>query len=222
MDFLFLIIVPILIGLWAQYKVSHAYGKYSRIRSSSGITGREAAAAVLDEAGIHDVDIVLTRGKLTDHYDPRHKRLALSEDNYYGNSLAAVAIAAHEAGHAIQHRISYPALKLRMNLVPATQIASQLLPFVMIGGFVLGMLGLVYLGIAAYLVLTVFQLVTLPVEFDASKRAKRQLAALGIVRSGEAAGVDKTLDAAALTYVAAFIASLGNLLYLLSLARSRG
>jgi hypothetical protein len=220
MSFLVLIIIPILVGLWAQMKVKSAYGKYVQVPSRGRITGREAAQAVMESAGIHDVEIVECHGTLTDHYDPTHKRLALSQDNYRGFSLAALGVAAHEAGHAIQHKQAYAPLKTRMALVPITGFASQFLPIVMFGGFFLGFGPLtINLGIAIYLVLTVFQLVTLPVEFDASKRAKVQLVGLGIVDRDEMEGVTKTLDAAAYTYVAAFVSSLGWLLYFLAARR---
>ena len=217
--YILLIIIPLLLGLWAQAKVSGTYNKYSQVPSRSGITGREAAAYVMRRFGIDDVEIVAIRGKLTDHYNPMTRKLALSKDNYYGTSLAALGVAAHEAGHAIQHAVGYKALQWRMSLVPVTQIASQMLPFVMIGGFLFGIMGLVKLGVAVYLILTLFQLITLPVEFDASARAKKELAGLGIVGEEELVGVRRTLDAAGLTYVAAFVASLGNLLYLLMLTR---
>lgn len=220
MTFLFLIIIPIIVGLWAQMKVKSAYSKYVQVPSRGRITGREAAHAVMASAGIHDVEIVECHGTLTDHYDPTHKRLALSRDNYRGSSLAALGVAAHEAGHAIQHKQEYAPLKTRMALVPITGFASQFLPIVMFGGFFLGFGPLtINLGIAIYLVLTVFQLVTLPVEFDASKRARAQLVGLGIVDRDEMEGVTKTLDAAAYTYVAAFVSSLGWLLYFLAARR---
>ena len=205
------------IGLWAQMKVKSAYGKYVQVPSRGRITGREAAEAVMQSAGIHDVEIVECHGTLTDHYDPRNKRLALSRDNYRGSSLAALGVAAHEAGHAIQHKQGYAPLNLRMSLVPVTNIASQALPMVMLGGFFLFHSPmLINLGIIIYVILTFFQLVTLPVEFDASKRAKAQLANLGIIEQDEMIGVKKTLDAAAYTYVAAFVSSLGWLLYMLA------
>ena len=219
MTVLLLILVPLIVGLWAQAKISGTYKKYSQVPSRGHITGREAAGYVMQKAGINDVDIVSIRGHLTDHYDPMHKRLALSEENFNGTSLAAIGVAAHEAGHAIQHAVGYKALQIRMALIPITNISSQLLPFVIIGGFFFGILGLIKLGILVYLVLTVFQLVTLPVEFDASRRAKAELATLGIIDSQEMHGVDKTLTAAGYTYVAAFIASLANLVYLILLSR---
>ena len=220
MTFLVLIIVPIIVGLWAQMKVKSAYGKYVKVPSRGRINGFEAAQAVMASAWIHDVEIVECHGTLTDHYDPNHKRLALSRENYQGSSLAALGVAAHEAGHAIQHKQEYAPLKLRMSLVPITGFASQFLPMIMFGGFFFGFGPItINIGIAIYLILTVFQLVTLPVEFDASKRAKAQLVGLGIVGPDEMQGVTKTLDAAAYTYVAAFISSLGWLLYMLASRR---
>lgn len=220
MNFIILILIPMAVGFWAQMKVKSAYGKYVQVPSRGRITGREAAQAVMQSAGIHDVEIVKCHGTLTDHYDPTHKRLALSEENYHGYSLAALGVAAHEAGHAIQHQQQYAPLNLRMSLVPITSFASQLLPVAMFGGFFLFHSPIfITLGIAIYIVLTIFQLVTLPVEFDASKRAKAQLVNLGIVEQDEMEGVTKTLDAAAYTYVAAFVASLGWLLYLLASRR---
>ncbi len=221
MEVIFLIIIPLLLGLWAQMKVKSAYRRYSQVASRGNVTGREAAAAVMQAAGINDVEIVQTPGTLTDHYDPSKKRLALSEHNYRGTSLAALGVAAHEAGHAIQHKVGYSMLNLRMALVPITMFSSKLLPFVIIGGFFFAITEAIWLGVGVYMVLTVFQMITLPVEFDASKRAKEELADLNIVQSDEMAGVRKTLDAAAWTYVAAFVATLGNLLYLLSILQRR-
>jgi Zn-dependent membrane protease YugP len=206
-------------ALYAQIRVSSAYSKNSQIPSRGHITGREAAEAVMAHAGITDVDITETDGHLTDHYDPLNKRLVLSSENYRGSSLAALGVAAHEAGHAIQHKEGYAMLNARMALVPATQFVSRVLPFVILGSFffVRGRTGVVLdIAIICYSVLTVFQLITLPVEFDASRRAKIQLTELGILGQDEMPGVNQTLDAAALTYVAAFVGALLNLLYLLS------
>ncbi len=214
-SWLLLILFPALLGMWAQFKVMGAFGRFSKIGSRGRITGREAAEYVMRKAGIYDVEIRSAPGHLIDHYDPSHKRLVLSEDNYHGTSLAALGIAAHEAGHAIQHAIGYSMLQLRMSLVPITQISSTMLPFIILGGVFFHITGLIYLGILAYLVITIFQLVTLPVEFDASARAKRELVGLGIIQRDEMYGVNQTLDAAAWTYVAAFVASLGNLLYMI-------
>jgi hypothetical protein len=221
-NYLFYIIVPLLLGMWAQWRVSSAFGKYSKIRAASNLTGAEVARDILNAAQIRDVEVVQINGMLGDHYDPTSKRLCLSAETYGTPSIAAVGIAAHETGHAIQHAKAYGPLALRMSIVPVTQIASQMLPFIIIGGFWFHMFALIKLGVLVYLVLTVFQLITLPVEFDASRRAKIILQEMGIVQRGEeAAGVNRVLDAAALTYVAAFIAALGNLLYLLSITQRR-
>lgn len=214
-----LIVIPMLFGLYAQFRVHSAYGKNIRIPSRGRITGREAAAAVMEQAGIHDVEIVQVPGELTDHYDPTHKRLALSEYNYNGTSLAALGVATHEAGHAIQHKVGYAMMTFRQTLVPVTQISAGASQFLIIIGIVLGAKGLggifLTIGAVALAVICLFQLVTLPVEFDASNRAKAQLVTLGILDRDEMPGVNETLDAAALTYVAAFVASLGSLLHIL-------
>jgi Zn-dependent membrane protease YugP len=218
---LVLLLLSFVFALYAQTKVSSAYNKNAQIPSRGRITGREAAQAVMARAGITDVSIEETGGHLTDHYDPMHKRLVLSSENYRGTSLAALGVAAHEAGHAIQHKVGYSMLKTRMALVPITQITSQILPFIMIGGFFFGGLGgmMLDIGILCYAVLTLFHMVTLPVEFDASHRARVELAGLGIIERDEEPGVTETLNAAALTYVAAFLTSLLHLLYLLSMRR---
>ena len=216
-----LIGIPLLLGLYAQMRVSSAYRKNVEIPSRGGITGREAAAAVMESAGIQDVEIVEVEGMLSDHYDPLNNRLALSSANYNGHSLAAVGVAAHEAGHAIQHKVGYAMMSVRQTMVPATQIASGASQFLIILGIVLGAKAaggiFLTLGAVALGVICLFQLVTLPVEFDATRRAKAQLVNLGIVDRDEMDGVNETLDAAALTYVAAFVASLGSLLHILML-----
>jgi Zn-dependent membrane protease YugP len=217
--FLIVFLFVLVFAVYAQIRVSHAYAKNSRILSRGGISGREAAEAVMAQAGITDVVIEETGGHLTDHYDPLNKRLVLSSENYRGTSLAAVGVAAHEAGHAIQHKVGYAMLNFRMALIPATRAVSGVLPFVILASWFLvrGLTGIMLdLAIICYAVLTLFQLVTLPVEFDASRRAKVQLVTLGILGRDEMPGVDETLDAAALTYLAAFISALINLLYLLS------
>jgi uncharacterized protein len=214
--------VPLILGLWAQIRVSSAFGKWSKVRASSNITGAETAREILRAAQIGDVEVVEINGFLGDHYDPTSKRLCLSSNVYNTPSVAALGIAAHETGHAIQHAKAYVPLMARMTIVPVTQVASQLLPFIIIGGFWFGITGLITLGIYCYLILAIFQLITLPVEFDASRRAKIILQQMGIIQPGEeAAGVNSVLNAAALTYVAAFIAALGNLLWLLSIRDRR-
>ena len=220
-----LLIVPFLLGLYAQFRVRSAYSKNIQIPSRGNITGREAAAAVMESAGITDVEIVEIEGELSDHFDPVQKKLALSSANYHGSSLAALGVSAHEAGHAIQQKVGYAMMSFRQVLVPATQVAAPVAWGVMSFGImlfsVLGAKGLglivLQLGAVALAVIALFQLVTLPVEFDASRRAKVQLVNLGILGRDEMEGVNETLDAAALTYVAAFVTTMGNLLYLLML-----
>ena len=216
-----LIIVPMLFGLYAQSRIHSAYNKNVRIPSRGRITGAEAAEAVMRSAGIHNVEIVQVPGQLSDHYDPIHRRLALSHDNYYGTSLAALGVAAHEAGHAIQHKVGYAMMNVRQTLAPATQIAAGVANFVMIAGIFLisSAIGgkLLMVGAIALGIICLFQFVTLPVEFDASRRAKAQLVNLGILDRDEMPGVNETLNAAALTYVAAFVAALGSLLHILLL-----
>jgi Zn-dependent membrane protease YugP len=201
-------------------RVHGAYNKNVQIPSRGRITGREAADAVMRSAGITNVEIVEVPGHLTDHYDPVHRRLALSELNYSGTSLAALGVAAHEAGHAIQHKVGYHMMTVRQTIAPATQIAAGVSNYVIMAGvllltFIPGSLGynLLTIGALALAVIVLFQLVTLPVEFDASRRAKAQLVTLGILDRDEIKGANETLDAAALTYVAAFVAALGSLLH---------
>tara|TARA_Y100000588_G_scaffold360708_1_gene420858 strand:+ start:4354 stop:5067 length:714 start_codon:yes stop_codon:yes gene_type:complete len=213
-----LLIAAVFFALWAQMKVKSTYSKYVNVPSRGGITGYEAAEAVMRRAGINDVEIVRTPGVLTDHYDPINKKLALSDHNYRGTSLAALGVAAHEAGHAIQHKVGYSMMNIRQTMAPAVNIAASFLPIIIFGGIFLRLLpfGLaIDIGIIIYALLTLFHLVTLPVEFDATARAKQELSALGIIAVDEAPGVSATLSAAGWTYVAAFAGSLFNLIYLI-------
>ena len=223
MTWILLIGVPMLIGLWAQSKVSGAFKRWSQVRAASNLTGAEAAQRILSAAGIRDVEIVPIRDALGDHYDPARRRLCLSPEVYSTPSVAALGIAAHECGHAIQHSKAYAPLKWRMLAVPATQFASQMIFPIIIAGLFFHAFHLVLVAIACFLVLVLFNLITLPVEFDASRRAKVILQQMGMVRQGEeASGVNDVLDAAALTYVAAFVAALGQLVYfILQANRSR-
>ena len=214
--------VPLILGIWAQIRVSGAFKKWGQVRASSNITGAECAREILQAAQINDVDVVQTDGFLGDHYDPASKKLCLSSSVYNTPSVAALGIAAHETGHAIQHAKAYAPLKWRMAIVPVTMVASQMLPFIIIGGLWFRITGLITLGIYCYLILAIFQLITLPVEFDASRRAKIILQQMRIIQPGEeVAGVNSVLNAAALTYVAAFIAAIGNLLWLMSMRDRR-
>ncbi len=221
-----LIGVPILLGLWAQMRVSSAFGHWKQVAATSGVTGAQAARKILAASNIQDVDVVEINDMLGDHYDPTHKRLCLSSDVYNTPSVAALGIAAHECGHAIQHQQAYAPLQWRMAVVPMTMAVSRILPFVIVGAIFIPALGMKAIMMAAvcYAVLAVFQLITLPVEFDASRRAKITLQEMGLIQPGEeAVGVNKVLDAAALTYVAAFVAVLSQLLYyVLVLTGNRG
>jgi len=221
-NYLILIGIPLLIGLWAQFRVSRAFRKWGAVRASSNITGAEAAREILQAANIRDVEVLEINDYLGDHYDPTQKRLCLSSNVYGTPSVAALGIAAHETGHAIQHARAYAPLKARMAIVPMTSIASRILPFAIFGGLIFNITGLITIGIYCYLALLVFQLITLPVEFDASRRAKIILQQMGVIQPGEETiGVNHVLNAAAWTYVAAFIATLGNLLWLLSVRDRR-
>ncbi|MEP6602998.1 MAG: zinc metallopeptidase [Spartobacteria bacterium] len=217
---LFYVGVPLIIGMLAQFRVTRTFNRWGKVRATSNVTGAEAAREILQAAQINDVDVVETNDYLGDHYDPTQKRLCLSSNVFNTPSVAALGIAAHETGHAIQHAKAYAPLKMRMAIVPMTIAAARVLPFVLFGGLFFRMSGLITLGIYCYAILLVFQLITLPVEFDASRRAKIILQQMGMVQPGqEVAGVNSVLNAAALTYVAAFIAALGNLLWLLSMRR---
>jgi len=220
--YIVLIIVPLLLGLWAQWRVKNAFGKYSQVRATSNVSGAEAAREVLAAAQISDVEVVEIDSMLGDHYDPANKRLCLSSSVYNTPSVAALGIAAHEAGHAIQHARHYAPLKARMALVPITMFASNLITFVIIASWIFHYTGLFKIGFWCFFALAVFQIITLPVEFDASARAKVILQNMGLIRGGEeAAGVNRVLDAAALTYVAALVATIGNLIYFFLLSRDR-
>lgn len=221
-DPLFIIIAlpGLLLGIWAQIKLHSAYAKYSQIGVGSGLTGAQAARRILDDAGLVNVPVEEIPGRLSDHYDPTKRALFLSSDNYSGRSIAAVGVAAHEAGHALQHQAAYGLFNVRMALVPVTQFASFAYMGILLLGVVLGLLKVaIPIIIAVFAVMALFQLVTLPVEYDASSRAKAQLFRLGLVREDERAGVSQVLGAAALTYVAALVSSMLELVYWISAAR---
>ncbi|HEX9800924.1 MAG TPA: zinc metallopeptidase [Thermoanaerobaculia bacterium] len=212
----FLYLAPALVlSLWASFRTKSAFNKYSKVPVSTGMTGARAAQRMLEAAGITDVKIVAHRGLLTDHYNPATKTLALSEQVYAVPSIAAVGVACHEAGHAIQHAVAYKPLWLRSLLVPTANIGSSLGYLVMVFGLMLGSLQLFMVGVVLFSCVFAFQLVTLPVEFDASARAKQLAVANGIVLPQERAGIDRVLNAAALTYVAAAVSTLLTLLYFL-------
>ncbi len=219
-----LVLPTALLALWAQARVSSAYRKYSRVANSREITGNQAAQMILRGAGIYDVSVQPVSGELTDHYDPKNKVLRLSDGVYGSISVAAVGIAAHEAGHAIQHHEGYAPLRLRNSIIPITRIGSQLSWPLIIIGLLLGGASqtteigwlLIQIGLIAFAVCVVFQLLTLPVEFNASARAMKQLEN-GILTSDELPMARKVLSAAAMTYVAAMASALANFLRLLLL-----
>jgi hypothetical protein len=216
----FLFILPgLALSMWASFRTKSAFEKYSRIRSGSGLTGAQAARMMLDRAGLHDVKIERAHGVLSDHYNPMTRSLALSEPVYDTPSIAAIGVATHEAGHAIQHAEHYKPLWLRSLLVPTANIGSNIGYFVMVIGLLISASNLILIGAALFSMVLLFQIVTLPVEFDATARAKELVVAQGIITSNEREGVDKVLNAAALTYVAAAVSTLLTLLYFLTRAR---
>lgn len=212
----FVFILPgLALSLWASFRVKSAFNKYSKVRSRRGLTGAEAAAELLRSAGITDVRIVRSHGMLSDHYNPVNKTLALSEPVYDSNSIAAVGVATHEAGHAIQHATHYAPLWLRSALVPTANIGSSIGYFVMLVGLFMASTNMVLVGAVLFSAVLLFQVVTLPVEFNASARAKALVVQQGIIAPDERTGIDKVLNAAALTYVAAAVSTLMTLLYFL-------
>ena len=204
---------PLLLGLWAQLRVKRTFKRYSQVPTSSGMTGAQAAAAVLQSSGLQGVSIRPVSGRLSDHYDPRSRTLNLSEDVGQAATVAALGVAAHEAGHAVQDAQGYKPMRIRQTLVPAATIGSQLWIFPAFLGLIMGSLGLVNIGLTLFLAVVVFQVVTLPVEFDASRRALVALEGNALLAPAEMDGARAVLRAAALTYVAALAASIGQLIY---------
>jgi Zn-dependent membrane protease YugP len=222
LDYWWMAIPGLVLGLYAQIKLSTTYSKYVRIHSTSGLTGAEAARVILRSAGLGSMEVQEVGGHLTDHYDPMRKALFLSSENFRGTSLAALGVAAHEAGHALQHKAAYAPLKWRMALVPVTQFANYAWSGILILGLVMGSFSR-FLGIAIgiFTVIALFQVITLPVEFDASRRAREQLLRLGLLHDQESLGVTRVLNAAAMTYVAAMVTAVLQLLQFVMLARDR-
>ncbi|MGF9698343.1 MULTISPECIES: zinc metallopeptidase [Paenibacillus] len=216
-----LIIIAFLLSLWAQFRVKSTFNRWSDVKNLNGMTGYDAARHMLDSNGLHDVPIEPVRGALSDHYDPIHRVVRLSEPVYYENSISAVSVACHEVGHAIQHKESYPMLALRHRIFPIVNFASGLAPFLLIAGFIFNAMNLVGLGIIFFSVTVAFQLITLPVEFNASNRAREIMVSEGYIRNEEEKGVAKVLNAAALTYVAAALISLLELIRYIGIFNSR-
>lgn len=211
----------LLLGLYAQNRVRSNFNAYSRVRTARSMTGAEVARRLLDAEGLHDVKIEQSKGTLSDHYDPRQRVLRLSPEVYGTPSVAAVGIAAHEMGHALQHAQNYLPLNLRSAIVPAVKFGSWLGPIIFFIGFLTSFTSLAWFGLILFSAVAVFSLVTLPVELDASRRAKRLLQAEGFVVGQEMVGVNKVLDAAALTYVAAALQAISTLLYYVFLLSGR-
>ena len=216
-------LITMAVSMYAHFKVQSAFNKYSKIRSSKGLTGAEAAEKVLNGNGVSGVSIGKIRGRLSDHFDPRDNSISLSDDVYASTSISAIGVAAHEAGHAVQHAKGYTPIKIRQALVPITQFSSSIsIPLVFIGLLLPVQYGfIVNLGIILFSLAVVFQLVTLPVEFNASSRALNSIEQTGILNSEELEGARKVLSAAALTYVAAAFTSVISLLRLLFIAKRR-
>jgi Zn-dependent membrane protease YugP len=205
--------VPLAMGLWAQMKVKRTFQRWSSVPVRNGMTGAQAAAEVIRASGLPDVEIRFVEGRLSDHYDPRSRTLNLSADVGQASSVAALGVAAHEAGHAIQDARGYVPMRVRQTVVPVASIGSSLAFPLIFLGFILGSLGLVNVGLALFTVIVLFQLVTLPVEFDASRRALVALREGGLLQTDELTGAKQVLSAAAWTYVAAFVAAAAQLLY---------
>ena len=217
-----LILIPaIIIAGWAQFKVSSTFEKYSKVKSINGYTGSQVARMLLDSNGLFDVPVEIVSGKLSDHYDPASRVMRLSNDVFYGTSVASLGVAAHETGHAIQHKERYSPLMIRNSIVPVVNISSNLSWVLFFAGFILGISGLLHLGIILFTAVVIFQLITLPVEFNASKRALACLGSRNILYEEELIGAKKVLDAAALTYVAALLVAIAQLLRMILLSNSR-
>ncbi|UTR09644.1 zinc metallopeptidase [Evansella sp. LMS18] len=209
--FLIYLAILFLVPLWAQMRVKGTYQKYSQVASSSGMAGAEVARKILDDNGLYDVTVEPVKGKLTDHYDPRKKAVRLSEQNYYGNSVAGAAVAAHEVGHAIQDAEGYAFLRFRHALVPVASFGSNISFFLILAGIFMGATNMFLAGIIFMSAAVLFQVITLPVEFNASNRAMEQVVSVGVIRNEEERETKKVLNAAALTYVAAALVAVMEL-----------
>lgn len=207
-----LILLAFGLSLWAQFRVKGTFVRYEQVPVSSGMTGYEAARRMLDDNGLYNIPVEPVPGRLTDHYDPIAKTVRLSEPVYYGNSISSVSVACHEVGHAVQDKVRYPMLVARHRMFPLVNFASGTAPFLFLAGFLFKFSGLILLGIILFSAAVLFQVVTLPVEFNASSRAKEQMVGLGFIRNEEESMAAKVLGAAALTYVAAAIMSILQLL----------
>ena len=220
LDSSFLILIPaLIIAGWAQLRITKVFNKYSKIRSINGYTGQQVARMMLDSDGMHNIPVKLIGGKLTDNFDPRDNTMHLSQDVFYGNSLAAVGVAAHETGHAMQHKENYSPLAIRNAIVPIVGFSSNASWIILVLGFIMGIQGFITIGIILFTAVVAFQLITLPVEFDASKRAIAALEQKNILYGEEIKGAKAVLNAAAMTYVAAALMAIAQLIRLIFLSR---
>lgn len=217
-----LVLIPaLIIAAWAQYKISSTFDRYSKVRSMRGYTGADVARMLLDGSGLSDVPVELVQGKLTDHYDPVNRVMRLSNDVFYGSSVASLGVAAHETGHAMQHQERYAPLMIRNSIVPVVNFGSNLSWVLFFAGFIFGITSLLRIGILLFLTVVIFQMITLPVELNASKRALALLGSRGILYEEELQGAKRVLDAAALTYVAAALMAIAQLARLIILSNRR-
>lgn len=214
----FFLLITIGLSMFAQFKVNSTFNKYLQQRASSGLTGYEVARRMLDKKGLYDINIEMIGGKLSDHYDPRSRVLRLSRDVYSGNSVASIGVAAHEVGHAIQHSIDYAPMKIRSAIFPIANFGSKFVFVLIFLGIIMSIPQLVTLGVFAFMGIVIFQLVTLPVEFDASSRAIKHLKD-GVVTAEELPYVKKVLGAAALTYVTSALVAVAQLIRFIGLSR---
>jgi len=221
-DSTMLILIPaLIIAGWAQFKINSTFDRYSRVQSTKGYTGSQVARILLDRGGLRDIPVELTEGKLSDHYDPVSRVMRLSKDVFYGASVASLGVAAHETGHALQHKERYAPLVFRNSIVPVVNFGSSLSWILFFAGFIVGIPSLLRLGILLFMTVVIFQLITLPVEFNASKRALALLGSENILLGNEVQGAKKVLDAAALTYVAATLMAIANLIRMIVLSNMR-
>ncbi len=216
----FLILIAFGLSLWAQFRVKGTFNRYAEVPTSSGLTGAEAARRMLDANGLTNVPVEHIPGTLTDHYDPMSRVVRLSDPVYFGNSIASLSVACHEVGHAIQHKVSYPMLVARHRIFPVVNLVSGVAPLLLLVGFFFHMSGLLLLGIIFFSGAVAFQLITLPVEFNASSRAKELMVRMGFIRNEEERGASRVLGAAALTYVAAALISVLELAKYIMIFRS--
>lgn len=215
-SYILFMLPAILFALWAQLSVKSTFSEYQKVWNAKGMTGCDAARAILDANGLRHVRIERVQGQLTDHYDPRSQTIRLSDGVYDASSVSAVGVAAHEAGHAVQHATGYRPLALRNAIIPVCNIGSKLAPYLIMAGLIFSMVQLYLAGVAAFILMALFQLITLPVEFNASRRAVRALAQTGGMSENDLSGAKKVLRAAAMTYVAALFTSFMQILYYLS------